>query len=146
MLGAKTKVAYFGELHPQILEMFDLQEPVVGFEVFVNTIPAAKGLKKDFTLLSPYQPVERDFSFILDTHIPGEKLLQLIQKLDKNLITSVSVFDVYQGKEVPEGKKSVALSVRLEPRENTLTEAEITNLSNKIIENAQKILGAELRS
>jgi len=146
MLGAKTKVAYFGEFHPQILEMFDLQEPVVGFEVFVNTIPAAKGLKKDLPLLSPYQPVERDFSFILDTHIPGEKLLQLIQKLDKNLITSVSVFDVYQGKGVPEGKKSVALSVRLEPRENTLTEAEITNLSNKIIENAQKILGAELRS
>ncbi|MBL9029411.1 MAG: phenylalanine--tRNA ligase subunit beta [Caedimonas sp.] len=145
-LGPKTRLAQFGELHPHILELFDLTETVVAFEVFVDAIPTTTASKRNFLPLSPYQPVERDFAFVVDLGIPAQKLVELIQKVNKILIKSVSVFDVYQGAGIPEGKKSLAISVRLEPQEATLTETEIMRLSRDIIEAMQKHLGAELRS
>jgi phenylalanyl-tRNA synthetase beta chain len=146
MLGAQTPLAYFGELHPSILEVFEIEGPVVAFEVFIEVIPNLKKAKKNAPAFSPYQAVERDFCFILDNAVQADKLVQLVQKIDKSLIKAVSIFDVYEGKGIPQGKKSIALSIRLEPEEHTLTEAEITSLSSKIIEEAQKKLGAELRS
>ena len=104
-----------------------------------------KDFRKKSLVLSPYQVVERDFAFILDESLPADKLLSGIRKSDPHLIKEIRIFDVYQGTGIPEGKKSIALSIRLEPHEATLTEAQISDLSDKIISAAQQI-GAQLRT
>ena len=94
---------------------------------------------------SQYQAVTRDFAFVLDKGVEAQKLLSSIQNTDKNLIQSVSVFDVYQGDNLPQGKKQVAVQVLIQSMEKTLTDAEIEGLTQRILMNAQKNTGAELR-
>lgn len=95
---------------------------------------------------SPFQPVSRDFAFIVDAGVEADKLVRAIKGTDKNLITNVTVFDVYMGKGVEPGKKSIAVGVMLQPVERTLTDEEIVAISNKIIDSAVKQTGAVLRS
>ena len=144
----KNVLAYFGELHPAILKKMNIKETVVGFELFLDNIPARKG-KKSTTRTAPnmsnLQTVQRDFAFILDETIPADKLLRVIKGADKKLISDVTLFDVYQGKGIAEGQKSLALMVTLQPKEQTLTDAEIEKISDKIVEMAAKA-GASLRS
>jgi len=145
-LGPKLTLASFGEIHPTILKEFDLEVPVVAFECFLEAVPTSKkDFRKKSLTLSPYQVVERDFAFILDHQIPAEKLLSGLQKIDPHLIKEIRIFDIYQGSGISEGKKSIAISIRLEPQEATLTEAQISDLSDKIISAAQQI-GAQLRT
>lgn len=145
-LGPKVTLATFGEIHPAILKEFDLSTSVVAFECYLDSLPLPKkDFRKKSLTLSPYQVVERDFAFILDENLPADKLLSGIRKVEPQLIKEIRVFDVYQGTGVPEGKKSMALSIRLEPQEATLTEAQISDLSDKIISVAQQI-GAQLRT
>lgn len=145
-LGPQITLAYFGELHPQTLKMFDLDKAVLGFEVFLQGIPLSKNQRRYTEALSPYQAVERDFAFLIDRQIPAAKLMQLIQKADKSLIKSVTVFDVYEGKGVPEDKKSIGIRIRLEPQKATLSEAEIAAVSQTILHTTHTQLGAVLRS
>jgi len=146
-LGPNT-LARFGEIHPAILAEMDIKGPVVGFEVFLANIPAPKkksGTEKTLLVLSPLQPVLRDFAFVVDEAVEAETLVKAAMGADKNLIASASIFDVYRGKGVNEGKKSVALTVTLQPNDKTLTDKDIEETAQKIIEAVFSKTGGQLR-
>ncbi|MBP6985794.1 MAG: phenylalanine--tRNA ligase subunit beta [Alphaproteobacteria bacterium] len=145
-LGPKNKIAAFGEIHPKILAEMKIDSKVVGFEVYMEKIPISNTDKKAVLELSPYQAVERDFAFIMDKAVKAQDLLAAVKRADKDLITDIRLFDVYEGKNVASGKKSIAVSIRLEPRQATLTEEQLTEISTKIIENVKTLTGGELRS
>lgn len=141
-------MAYFGELHPEIVAAADLKGPVTAFEVFLDAppLPKAKATKaRPKLVLSAFQPLERDFAFLVDAGVEAEKLVRAARNADKALITGARVFDLYAGKGVPEGKKSLAIAVTLQPVERTLTDAEIEAVSDKIVAQVVKATGAVLR-
>jgi phenylalanyl-tRNA synthetase beta chain len=141
-------MAHFGELHPEITTSAGLRGPVAAFEVFLDAppLPKAKATKARAKLvLSPFQPVERDFAFLVDEGVEAEKLVRAARNADKALITGARVFDLYAGKGVAEGKKSIAIAVTLQPVERTLTDAEIEAVSAKIVAQVAKATGAVLR-
>lgn len=144
--GPNNKLAAFGELHPQILTNMKIDPKVVGFEVFVGAIAIPKNSKKSQLELSPYQAVERDFAFIVDKITPAQDLILAVKQADKDLIAEVRLFDVFEGKNIEADKKSLAISVRIEPKESTMTEEQLNALSNKIIEQVKSLTGGELRS
>jgi phenylalanyl-tRNA synthetase beta chain len=142
-------VAEFGELHPRVLKSLDAEGPMLAFEVNLDAIPEPKrkGVKTKPALeLSPLMPLTRDFAFLVRADTPAGDLVRPIQGADKALIAEARVFDVYQGAGVPEGMKSVAVEVVVQPREKTLTEGEIEGLSGRIVAAAEKAVGAKLRS
>lgn len=143
----KNILAYFGEIHPKISKKFDLEGRVSAFEIFLEAIPVSrnKGTSRSSLKISDYQATERDFAFIVAENIPVSQIEKEINKADKNLITNVEIFDVYSGKGVEEGKKSVAVKVTLQSYERTLTDADITAVSNAIINAADKGFGGVLR-
>jgi phenylalanyl-tRNA synthetase beta chain len=141
-------MAYFGELHPEIVSAADLKGPVAAFEVFLDAppLPKARPTKaRPKLVLSAFQPVERDFAFLVDAGVEAEKLVRAARNADRALITAARVFDLYAGKGVPEGKKSLAIAVTLQPMERTLTDAEIEAVSDKIVAAVVKATGAQLR-
>jgi phenylalanyl-tRNA synthetase beta chain len=148
-LGPKV-LANFGELHPGLVAKRGLRGRVSAFEVFLETIPtpkskAASSLRPALKL-SPFQPVSRDFAFIVDADLEADKVLRAAKGADKQLVTSVELFDLYAGKGVEEGKKSLAITVTLQPQERTLTDAEIEAVSQKIVEKVIKVTGGSLRT
>jgi len=145
-MGPKV-IAQFGELHPKVLAAFDLKVPAAGFEIFLDAIPDAKskGKAKPLFQPSPYQAIERDFAFVVDAGVAAGEIVKTVKLADRNLIDTVGVFDLYEGKGVPDGKKSIAVAVRIQPSAATLTDAEIEALAQKIVAAAMK-LGASLRS
>lgn len=149
-LGPKTILAAFGELHPRALQALDVKGPLVGFEVYLDRIPASRGKAgvrtKSALKLSELQAVERDFAFIVDAGVAAETLLKAVRGADKALIARAGVFDVFAGPGIPEGKKSLAISVRLEPQAQTLTDAQIEAVGKKIVAAAEKACGATLRA
>jgi phenylalanyl-tRNA synthetase beta chain len=148
-LGPKTVVAQFGELHPAVLKALEVKGPVVGCEVFLDRLPLpkAKASKaRPLVKLSAFQPVERDFAFVLDQGVAADAVIRATKSVDRALIAGVSVFDLYQGKGVPEGKKSLAITVRLQPSDRTLTDEDIEAVSQKIVAAVTKATGASLRT
>ncbi|MGE3245053.1 MAG: phenylalanine--tRNA ligase subunit beta [Beijerinckiaceae bacterium] len=146
--GPKNVVGHFGEVHPRVLEAFDVKGPLVGFEIVLDALPAqrAKPTKVKPKLdMSEFMPLERDFAFIVDRGVAASDILRAAQSAEKTLLAGVDVFDVYEGTGIPEGKKSVAISVTLQPREKTLTEAEIDAVAAKIVAEVSKKTGAALR-
>ena len=148
-LGPKTALAYFGELHPAVARAFDLKGPVAVFESYLSLVPEAKaknaGRARPGYAPSPFQAVERDFAFLLDASVSAETLLRAARGADKALIEEVILFDLYEGKGVEPGKKSVAISVRLQPTTATLTDAEIEAAAQKIVAAVAKATGGSLR-
>jgi phenylalanyl-tRNA synthetase beta chain len=144
-LGPKL-LATFGELHPKVLAKFDLKGPVCAFEVFLDAIPESKSKGKASFAPSPYQAVERDFAFVVEAKVTAEEIVRAAKGAERALIETVSVFDVYEGKGVPEGKKSIAIAIRLQPNDRTLTDAEIDAIGQKIVAAVAKATGATLRS
>lgn len=146
-MGPKV-IAQFGELHPKILSAFDIKVPAAGFEIFLDAIPdpKSKGNSKAKPLYQPsaLQAIERDFAFVVDAKLAAGELVKAVKTADRNLIDAVNVFDVYEGKTVGEGKKSLALAVRIQPKDATLTDTEIEALAQRIVAAALK-LGATLR-
>jgi phenylalanyl-tRNA synthetase beta chain len=142
-----AEVAQFGEIHPAILQKLDIKGPAVGFEVMLDAVPAPKqtGPQKPLAELPDLQPVRRDFAFVLDKNVEAEKLVKAVKLAERNLIEDVTVFDLYEGEHVGAGQKSLAIEVRIQPREKTLTEAELEALSEKITAAAAKATGAVLR-
>lgn len=130
----KSVLARFGEIHPAVLEKMDITAQAVGFEVFPNAVPEArrKGSARPLLTLSPFQPVERDFAFIVDENVEVDSLLAAAKGVDRDLIAAVSVFDVYQGQGVEDGKKSVAIRIIFQPKDRTLVDSEIDGLGQKI--------------
>ena len=144
----KNVMATFGEIHPGILEDMGIKFPVVGFEVMLNNIPQAKqkGTEKPMLNLEPLQPLTRDFAFLVDDGIKAADLIRTAMAADKTLISDASIFDIYTGKGVEDGKKSVALSITIQPKGETLTDKDLDALMQKVIDLvAQKCRGV-LRS
>jgi phenylalanyl-tRNA synthetase beta chain len=146
-LGNKV-LGTFGEIHPGVLRRLDVAGPVVGFEVMLDSLPPQKAkASKTRPLLRPsaFQPVERDFAFVVDADVPADKLVRAAWGADKALVSDVALFDVYEGENIGAGKKSIALSVTLQPTEATLTDDEIDAIAQKVVANVAKQTGGELR-
>lgn len=144
----KNVIGYFGELHPSLVQHYGVETTLVAFEIFLDALPEPKQKKstaKSAVQLSDFQAVNRDFAFVVDQVTPVETIIRAIQKADKQFIDKVNVFDIYTGKGVEEGKKSVAVSVRLQPKDKTLTDQEIEAVSKAIIEAVQQQAKAVLR-
>jgi phenylalanyl-tRNA synthetase beta chain len=142
-------LGYFGELHPSTLEALDADGPLVGFEVILERIPEpkAKGTHAKPALeLSPFQPVERDFAFVVERSVKAADLVRAAQSADRKLITAVTVFDLYEGKGIEPGRKSIAIAVTIQPRDKTMTDAEIEALAGKIVAEVGKRTGGVLRA
>ncbi len=140
-------LAHFGELHPDVLDAFEVKGPVAAFEVFLDAVPLPRaGRGKPPLKLSVFQPVERDFAFIVDRDLPAEILLRAARSVDRKLVSEIRLFDVYEGKGLPDGKKSLAISVVLQPQEATLTDSEIDAFSKRLVAAVEKATGGTLRS
>lgn len=144
----KNVVAVFGEIHPMILKIFGIKTPVSAFEIYLDNIPhqRAKGKSQKLLKLSPLMPLTRDFAFVVDESVEAGKIVSAIQSADKEKITDISVFDVYQGDKLPSGKKSIAVQVTIWPYEKTMTDQEIEILCTQIVNLVHKSTGAELRA
>jgi phenylalanyl-tRNA synthetase beta chain len=146
-LGAAV-LAVFGEIHPAVLAALGVSGPVVGFEIFLDAVPAPRARKtaaRPPLTLSPLQPVERDFAFIVDEAVAADRLLRAARSADKALIADAGIFDVYRGPGLPQGRKSIALWVRLQPTEATLTDPEIDAIGQRVVAAVEKQTGATLR-
>jgi phenylalanyl-tRNA synthetase beta chain len=144
-LGPKVLGA-FGELHPAVLEALDARPPIAGFEVFLDAVPEPRGIRARPPLrLSVFQPIERDFAFVVGRDLPAESLLRAARSVDRKLVSEIRLFDAYEGAGLPEGKKSLAITVVLQPQDRTLTDAEIELFSKRLIEQIEKATGGKLR-
>lgn len=142
-------LAYFGELHPAVLEDLDADFPVVGFEVFLDNIPTPKkkaGTEKPLLKLEALQPLHRDFAFLVEDKVQAGDIVRAAIGADKTLISSAEIFDVYKGKGVQDGHKSVALTVTIQPKGQTMTDKEIEAIMTKIIDAVCNKTGGSLRS
>src|SRR4051812_38237146 len=147
-IGPQNILGYFGELHPRALEQLKADGPMIAFEVVLDRIPEARQKPtraKPALELSPFQPVSRDFAFIVDRNVKAGDIVRAAQGAEKKLISAVTVFDVYEGKGIDETKKSVAIAVTLQPREKTLTDQEIDTVAAKIVAEVTKKTGGVLR-
>jgi phenylalanyl-tRNA synthetase beta chain len=148
-IGPQNVLGYFGELHPRTLEALGADGPLIAFEVILDRIPDAKKKPtraKPLLDLSAFQPVSRDFAFIVDRGVKAGDIVRSAQSVDKKLITDVTVFDVYEGKGIDPDKKSVAIAVTIQPREKTLTDQEIDAVAAKIVAEVTKKTGGTLRA
>jgi phenylalanyl-tRNA synthetase beta chain len=147
-VGPQNVLGYFGELHPRALEQLKADGPLIAFEVILDRIPDARAKPtraKPMLELSAFQPVSRDFAFIVDRSIKAGDIVRAAQDADRKLITDVTVFDVYEGKGIDTAKKSIAIAVTLQPREKTLTDQEIEAVAAKIVAEVTKKTGGVLR-
>ena len=147
-MGPQNILGYFGELHPKTLEALGAEGPIVAFEVILDRIPEAKAKPtraKPLLELSAFQPVSRDFAFIVDRNVMAGDIVRTAQGADRKLISSVTVFDVYEGKGIDPDKKSIAIAVTLQPREKTLTDQEIDAVAAKIVAEVTRKTGGTLR-
>ena len=151
-LGSSSgpELAYFGEIHPFIIKKLDIRtDNVLGFEIYLDNIPESKKkireAKPQF-IVSDYQKVVRDFAFVIDEKYSSGEIINLVKKIDNLLIKEVKIFDVYQGDNIGEGKKSIAFNVTIEPKDKTLSDKDIEQISKKIISAVQETTGATLRS
>src|SRR5260370_26378984 len=147
-IGPQNVLGYFGELHPRALDMLRADGPLMAFEVILDRIPDAKQKPtraRPVLELSPFQPVSRDFAFIVDRAVQAADIVRAAQGAGKKLVTDVTVFDVYEGKGIEDGKKSIAIAVTIQPREKTLTDQEIEAVAAKIVDEVAKRTGGVLR-
>jgi phenylalanyl-tRNA synthetase beta chain len=143
-------VAYFGEMHPNILKKIDIKtESLAGFEIFVDNIKQTKKSLNDQKIqykYSDFQKSERDFAFVLDKNFQVQELIRIISDTDKDLIRGIKVFDVYEGDNIPEGKKSIALNVTIQSSEKTLNDEDLDRINQLIISTVEEKTGAKIRS
>ena len=143
-------VAFFGEIHPNILKKIDIKtEALVCIEIYLDNIKeTTKKLKDQKSLYqySDYQKSERDFAFVIDKNFKVQELVNIISEIDKSLIRSVKVFDVYEGEKIPNNKKSIALNVTIQSSEKTLNEEDLEKVNKLIISTVETKSGAKIRS
>lgn len=148
-LGPKVVLGWFGELHPALLADLDLTGPIVAFELDLDALPEPRRKPtraKPALVLSDLMPLSRDFAFVVDRTVTAATLLKAARGADKALITDVSIFDVFEGAHVGEGKKSVALAVTLQPQDKTLTDEDIEKVSSAVVDAVAKATGGVLRT
>jgi len=147
-IGPQNVLGYFGELHPRTLEALGAEGPLVVFETILERIPQPKQKAtraRPVLDLSPFQPIERDFAFVVDRAVKAADIVRAAQSVDRKLITNVNVFDVYEGQGIDPDKKSIAIAVTLQPRDHTLTDQEIEAVAAKIVAEVGKKTGGTLR-
>ncbi|MGL4636311.1 MAG: phenylalanine--tRNA ligase subunit beta [Beijerinckiaceae bacterium] len=146
--GPQNQIGCVGELHPRLLKELDISGPHVAFEILLDAIPAPK-IKptkvKPKLEMSDFQHVTRDFAFIVDAATRADDLLKIARGIDRTLVSDVVLFDVYDGKGIEPGKKSLGLELTIQPKDKTLTDAEIDAVAQKLVAEAAKKLGAALR-
>ena len=143
-------VAYFGEIHPNIIKKLDIKtEALVSFEIFLDRLKdnkiKIKDKKPNFEY-SDYQKSERDFAFVVDKNFKAQDLIEIISSIDKDLIKTVKIFDIYEGENIPHDKKSIALNVTIQSSEKTLDENDLEKINNLIILTVETKSGAKIRS
>ena len=142
--------AYFGEIHPNILKQIDIKtESLVGFEIFMENLELPKKTLKDLKVkfsFSDYQKSERDFAFIVNKEVKAQDLIDTISNVDESLIKDIKVFDVYEGDNIPENQKSIAISVTIQSSERTLNDNDLEKINNLIIKTVENKTGAKIRS
>ena len=143
-------VAYFGEIHPNILKKINIKtESLAGFEIFLDNLKLFKKTLNDQKTkfeVSDYQKSERDFAFIINKNISSQDLINAISSVDKNLISNIRVFDVYEGDNIPENQKSIAINVTIQSSEKTLSDVDLEKVNKLIIETVENKTGAKIRS
>ena len=148
--GKNQIAAYFGEIHPNILKQIDIKtESLVGFEIFMENLELPKKTLKDLKVkfsFSDYQKSERDFAFIVNKEVKAQDLIDTISNVDESLIKDIKVFDVYEGDNIPENQKSIAISVTIQSSERTLNENDLEKINNLIIKTVENKTGAKIRS
>jgi phenylalanyl-tRNA synthetase beta chain len=147
-LNPKQILASFGEIHPRALDALDADGPMAGFEIHLDVLTPPRSRKnktKPAMKTSDLQPVERDFAFVVEAGVKASDVIQAARSADKKRITNVGLFDVFAGKGMEPGTKSLAISVRIEPQTRTFTDEEIEAISAKIINAVEKSTGAYLR-
>ncbi len=148
--GAELVAAYFGEIHPSITKKIDMKtESLVGFEIFLDNLKIPKktlNYHKNKFNFSDYQKSERDFAFIVNKDINAQDLINAIESADQNLISNIKVFDVYEGDNIPESQKSIAINVTIQSTEKTLNDNDLENINKLIIETVENKTGAKIRS
>ena len=144
--GPRTVLARFGEIHPRVLAAVGLSGPAAGFEVLLDTIPEPKRRKRGAADLPAFQPVRRDFAFLVDEGVSAEAVLRAARGADRTLIADVALFDRYAGDKLPAGKVSLAVQVTLQPRDATMTDAQIEAVSERVVAAVVKATGAALRA
>jgi phenylalanyl-tRNA synthetase beta chain len=148
-IGPQNVLGWFGELHPRAIAVLKAEGPLVAFEVLLEKIPEPKAKPtraKPLLELSPFQPVERDFAFVVDAKVKAADIVRAAQGVDKKLIVGVALFDVYEGTGIEPGKKSIAIAVTMQPRDKTMTDAEIEALGSRIVAEVGKKTGGVLRA
>ena len=142
--------AYFGEIHPNILKKIDIKlESLVGFEILLDNLQLSnKNLsdQKNKFIVSDFQKSERDFAFIVNKDVNAQDLIEVVSEVDKNLISDIRVFDVYEGDNIPEDQKSIAISVTIQSLEKTLNDNDLEKINNLIIKTVEDKTGAKIRS
>ncbi|HEY7298514.1 MAG TPA: phenylalanine--tRNA ligase subunit beta [Xanthobacteraceae bacterium] len=148
-IGPQNILGYFGEINPRIAQALDANGPLVAFEIILDRIPEPKAKAtraRPVLELLPFQPVERDFAFVVERSVRAADLVRAAQNVDRKLIAGVTVFDVYEGRGIEPGKKSIAIAVTIQPRDKTLTDAEIEAVARKIVAEVEKRTGGVLRA
>ena len=143
--GPKTVLGSFGELHPRVLASLGLTGPVVAFELNLDAVTEPKRRRKAAPDLAAFQPLRRDFAFLVDSTIPADAVIRAARGAERTLIAGVTLFDLYEGEKLPEGKKSLGVEVVFQPRDHTLTDAEIDSAGQKVVAAVAKATGAVLR-
>jgi phenylalanyl-tRNA synthetase beta chain len=138
-------IACFGEIHPKVVKEMDVQGTAIGFEIFIDALPSKQKDKRAVFSPALYQSVSRDFAFWVDLSVTSEQLLKIVQKVDRDLIDTINVFDVYSGDKAPASKKSLAIEVTLQPKKQTLTDDDLMNFQNKVIAEVEKLCGGRIR-
>ncbi|MBX8825691.1 phenylalanine--tRNA ligase subunit beta [Ochrobactrum sp. SFR4] len=147
-LGPKVVLGYFGEFHPDALELLDVSGALCGFEVYIDAIPEPKqksGATKPALTLSQFQSVKRDFAFVVDSTVEAAAIVRAVNSAEKKLIAGAQVFDIFTGASLGEGKKSIAVEVVLQPLDRTLTEEDLEATAKRIVEAVTKQTGGTLR-
>ena len=148
---SKDKVAaYFGEIHPNILKRIDIKtENLIGFEIFLENLKLSRKTLKDQKLkfaVSDFQKSERDFAFVVNKDVEAQELISVISNVNPNLISNIKVFDVYEGENIPDNQKSIAISITIQSSEKTLNDKDLEKINNSIIEAVENKTGAKIRS
>ena len=149
-LFSKKSLIIFSKAIKLLLKKIDVKtESLAGFEIFLDNIKQTKkslNNQKALYKYSDYQKSERDFAFVLNKNFQVQELIEIISKIDQNLIRAVKVFDVYEGENMPEGKKSIALNVTIQSSEKTLKDEDLDRINQLIISTVEEKIGAKIRS
>ena len=139
------KIGQFGEIHPNLIKKLEINSSIFAFELNLKALPPGIQKSKKKFQNKYFQKVERDFAFLVDKNVEAKRIVNLIKETNNEIIEEINIFDIYEGEGIPDGKKSVAISVTLQPKNKTLIDSEIESICKIIVDNVVKNTDAILR-